>query len=88
MRLDTEKIILVAIGKLYNEQSTYLIGELKQQAKMNFNISVNAINTFVTEIEGKLDPHSKKTLELIVDAMHDGISNLKKDINSNTKQNG
>ena len=46
-QLQIESLILVAIAKLFNEQSTYLIGELKNQTKMNFNIAVSAANNFV-----------------------------------------
>lgn len=80
MSVELNKIILVAVGKLYSEQSTYLLGELKHKPKQRFNQSLISIDAFVKEIESSLSPENFETLELITDAMHDGIANLKKDL--------
>ena len=75
-----ESLLLVGIGRLFNEQSTYLIGELKHQTKMDFNIAVNAINTFVKGIENRLNDADKEFLEELTDCMHNGLADLRKDI--------
>ena len=73
-----ESLLLVGIGRLFNEQSTYLIGELKQQTKMDFNNSVNAVNTFVKGIERMLTKEDNEFLEVLTDAMNDGLFDLRK----------
>jgi hypothetical protein len=73
-----ECLILVALGKVFTEQSTYLIGELKQQTKMDFNNSVNAVNTFVKGIERMLTKEDNEFLEVLTDAMNDGLFDLRK----------
>lgn len=50
-KLQIESLILVALAKNFNEQGTYLIGELKAQTKFNFNVAMNATNNFVKGIE-------------------------------------
>lgn len=64
MKIDsgTEKVILVALAKLFSEQSTYIIGELKQQTKMRFNIAVSSVDSFINQIESNLSEDDKKTL--------------------------
>lgn len=81
MIIANEKVILVALAKLFSEQSTYVIGELKQQTKMRFGIAVNAVDSFVNQIEGNLSEYDKMTLELITDALHEGMAGLRKDLN-------
>lgn len=73
-----ESLILVAIGKLYSEQSTYLINELKQQSKMEFNNSVKSVNTFVAGIEKRLNKEDNDLLQELTDAMHNGLTDLRK----------
>lgn len=80
IRIEDEKIILVALAKLFSEQSTYVIGELKQQQKFRFKVAVSAVDAFVNEIESKLSETSMKTLELITDALHGGMTGLRNDL--------
>ena len=54
--LQIESLILVALAKNFNSQGTYLIGELKQQTKQNFNTATNATHNFVAGIEKNLQP--------------------------------
>lgn len=78
-------LVLVAIAKLFNEQSTFLIGELEKDKKHWFNLSVNAADNFVKSIEKSLNDFDRETLEILTDSMHDGVSNLKKELISNLK---
>lgn len=81
MNLATEKVILVALAKLFSEQSTYIQGELKQQIKMRFHIAVNGVDSFINEIESKLSEHDAETLRIITDALHEGMTGLRADLN-------
>ena len=47
---------------------------------MDFNIAVNAINTFVRGIENRLNDSDKEFLEELTDCMHNGLTDLRKDI--------
>lgn len=78
--LGSEKVILVALAKLFSEQSTYIQGELKQQTKMRFSIAVNAVDSFINQIETNLSDFDKQTLEIITDALHEGMTGLRKDL--------
>lgn len=78
--LGTEKVILVALAKLFTEQSAYLQGELKQQTKMRFNIAVSSVDSFINQIESNLSDDDKKTLEIITDALHEGMKGLREDL--------
>lgn len=75
--IEKEKVILIGIAKLFSDQSAYIIGELKQQEKMRFNIAVNAVDSFINEIEGKLSDNAKTTLEIITDSLNDGLTNFR-----------
>lgn len=79
--IEKEKVILIGIAKLFSDQSAYIIGELKQQEKMRFNIAVNAVDSFINEIEGKLSDNAKTTLEIITDSLNDGLTNFRKELN-------
>lgn len=79
-QIQLDSLLLVAIGKLYSAQSTYMIGEYKQQNKMNFNHSISAIDTFVKSIEAKLTIDEMEFLESISDSLMDGIIELKKNV--------
>jgi hypothetical protein len=83
-KLQIESLILVAIAKTFNEQGTYLIGELKAQTKFNFNVAMSATNNFVKSIEDRLQPDEIGFLESLVGAMNDGLYEMREDLN---KQN-
>ena len=80
--IQLDSLILVAIGKLYSEQSTYMIGEYKQKNKMNFNHSVNAIDTFVKGCEINLTDPEKEFLQEITDCMLNGLIEMKNELKS------
>lgn len=83
MDIATEKVILVALAKLFSEQSVFVIGELKQQTKMRFNIAVSAVDSFIKQVEGNLSDEDKQTLIEITDALHDGMSKLRNELTTN-----
>ena len=84
-KLQIESLILVALAKHFNSQGTYLIGELKQQTKMNFNIAMNATNNFVNGIEKGLLPDEKKFLDDLVGVMDDALFEMRKDLDKQKK---
>ena len=75
-RLNT--LILVAIGKAYNDYSTHLTKELTMNTKFEFNVSVSAINTFVKGIETKLTGDEVTFLEDMTDCITNGLEDMKK----------
>lgn len=79
-KLQIESLILVALAKNFNSQGTYLIGELKQQTKQNFNIAMNATHNFVAGIEKNLQPEEVKFLEDLVGTMDDALSDMRKEL--------
>lgn len=76
-------LVLVALGKCYSEQSTYLTNELKQRPKQAFNLSVKAIDTFIGEIEGRLSEDEVKVLEGLTDEFHNVLTEIRKQIQEN-----
>jgi len=80
-KLQLDSMLLVAIGKLYSAQSSYMIGEYKHQTKMSFNHSIAAIDTFVKSIETRLTKEEIEFLEAISDELMNGIISIKKDLN-------
>lgn len=79
-KLQIESLILVALAKNFNSQGTYLIGELKQQTKQNFNIAMNATHNFVAGIEKNLQPEEVKFLEELVGTMDDALADMRKEL--------
>jgi len=71
-------VILIAIGKLYSEQSTMLTGELKQRKKQLFNNAVREVDQFVKEVEKLLQPDEIKMIENIVDEFHQVFNEIRK----------
>jgi hypothetical protein len=80
LNIEHEKVILIALAKLFSDQSAYVIGELKQQEKMRFNIAVNAVDSFINEIESKLSDHAASTLEILTASLNDGMTNLRNEL--------
>ncbi len=78
--VNQEKVILVELAKLLTEQSTYLLGELKQRPKMRYSNMVTATDAFVKEIEDSLSTDDKDHLQAITDALHDGMTDLRTDL--------
>jgi hypothetical protein len=72
-----ETAILIAIGKLYSEQSTMLTKELKQRQKQVFNQSVQAVDLFVNHVEKLLQPDEVKLIENIVDEFHNVFNQIR-----------
>ena len=79
-KLQLEKLLLLGIAKLYSEQSTYLIGELKQQVKMRFSIANNGIDAFISEVEKGLNEYDFETLSLLTDTLNDGMATLRNEL--------
>lgn len=86
-KLQIESLILVAIAKNFNEQGTYLIGELKAQTKFNFNVAMNATHNFVKGIEKGLLPEEAKFLEDLVGVMNDALYEMRKDLEKQHNNN-
>lgn len=86
-KLQIESLILVALAKNFNEQGTYLIGELKAQTKFNFNVAMNATNNFVKGIEKGLLPDEAKFLEDLVGVMNDALYQMRLDLEKQSDNN-
>lgn len=78
MNIVRDKQLLVALFKLCSDQSTRVIGELKQQQKMRFNIAVNAIDSFVAEVESKMNEQDKEDMQQLTDALNEFIGDVRK----------
>lgn len=74
------ELVLVAIGKAFSEQSTYLINELKHEKKAAFNSAVGSIDYFIKTIESKLPKDQKVVLEQLTDDFHELLEDIKKQI--------
>lgn len=74
----TETAILIAVAKLYSEQSTMLTGHLKQRKKQLFNQSVETIDKFVKEVEAMLKPDEIALITNITDGFHEALQELRK----------
>lgn len=85
-KLQIESLILVALAKHFNSQGTYLIGELKQQTKQNFNIAMNATHNFVAGIEKNLKPEEVKFLEDLVGTMDDALADMRNELHKEKKE--
>lgn len=72
-----ELTILIAIGKLFSEQSTYLTKELKQKPKVTFNEAVKRVDLFVYEVEKMLPEDSKELITNIVDEFHSVFNQIR-----------
>lgn len=80
LNIQTEKILLLAVAKMWSEQSTYLQGELKQQLKFRYSVAQNGIDSFINEIESKMSDELKEDLQAITDCLHEGMTGLRKDL--------
>lgn len=78
MSIARDKQLLVALFKVCSDQSTRVLGELKQQQKMRFNIAVNSIDSFINEIESKMNPTDKQDLQELTDALNDFLQDVRK----------
>jgi len=78
MSIARDKQLLVALAKVWSDQSTRVLGELKQQQKMRFNIAVNGIDSFINEIESKMNPTDKQDLQELTDALNDFLQDVRK----------
>jgi len=78
MSIARDNQLLVALAKVWSDQSTRVLGELKQQQKMRFNIAVNGIDSFINEIESKMNPTDKQDLQELTDALNDFLQDVRK----------
>lgn len=73
-----ELAILIAVGKLYSEQATFLTGELKYKPKMLYNDSIKTIDKFCNEVEKLLQEDEKQLIQNITDEFHNIFLELRK----------
>lgn len=78
MNIVRDKQLLVALAKLFSDQSTRVIGELKQQQKLRFNIACNSIDSFVSEVESKMNEQDKEDMQQLTDALNEFIGDVRK----------
>jgi hypothetical protein len=63
-------IKLIAIGKLFSEYSTHLIGELKMKPKQDFNSAVKSVDKMVNSITHQFNEEQKEVLESMGDSLY------------------
>lgn len=85
MSIARDKQLLVALFKLCSDQSTRVIGELKQQQKMRFHIAVNAIDSFISEVESKMNEQDKEDMQELTDALNEFIGDVRKQFEDYTR---
>jgi polyhydroxyalkanoate synthesis regulator phasin len=85
MNLIKDKQLLVALAKLFSDQSTRVIGELKQQQKLRFNIACNSIDSFVSEVESKMSDTDKEDMQELTDALNEFIADVREQFNNHIK---
>lgn len=75
-----EITIFLGMCKMLSAQSTTLIGEFRLEKKQQFNRTISAVDNLISCIEKDLSEYNKTTLELIGEAMSDGIQSLRKEL--------
>jgi hypothetical protein len=75
-------LILLGIAKLLSEQSTFLIGEFKRETKQQFNLTIKQVDQLIKSIESGLNDHNRETLQILTDALNDGVADLRKNLNN------
>jgi len=85
MNRPLDQIITFALMKLASEHSTYLIKELKQKPKHQFNVTISHLDNFIKEVEQQLSPTDLEQIEAINDAFHELIKEVKQQINEPNK---
>jgi len=85
MNLIKDKQLLVALAKLFSDQSTRVIGELKQQQKLRFNIACNSIDSFISEVESKMSDTDKEDMQDLTDALNEFIGDVREQFNNHIK---
>lgn len=78
---EINKLIIVAVGKLFSDQSTYMLNEMKHRAKFDFNVAINSVDRFTKEIENKLSPEDNEKLQILTDSLNDALAEMRKMIN-------
>lgn len=73
-------LIQCGIAKLFNENSTYLLGELTGDSKHWFKTALNANNNLINTVEKRLNSENLETYTLLYEALNDGIAKLRKDL--------
>jgi len=71
-------LVVVAMGKMFTEQTTFLIGELKQKPKQDFNIMVLGIDKWIGTIEKNLNEEEMKLLQELTDSFHEIAMEIRK----------
>lgn len=77
---EINKLIIVAVGKLFSDQSTYMLNVMKHRAKFDFNVAINSVDRFTKEIENKLSPEDNEKLQTLTDALNDALAEMRKQI--------
>jgi len=75
-----EITIFLGMCKMLSAQSTQLIGEFRQEKKLRFNTAISAVDNLISCIEKDLSEYNKTTLDIIGEAMSDGIQSLRKEL--------
>ena len=83
-RLDL--LIQCGIAKLFNDNCSYLFGELKGEQSHWFKVSVSANTNLIKSIESRMLEGNKETLECLLFDMNEGIAEMRKTILNDLKK--
>lgn len=84
---EINKLIIVAVGKLFSDQSTYMLNEMKHRAKFDFNVAIKSVDRFTKEIENKLSTEDNEKLQTLTDVLNDALAEMRKQIKPKSNQN-
>lgn len=86
--LSTERLIFAALLRAATEQSTYMIGTLKMQMKVDFKNLTAQMDRFVKSIEKQMEwkPAGLEYFELITDYYHNFNIELRDKLNKKYKE--
>lgn len=73
-------MLLYSLCKVTTGECAYLINELKQKPKQDFNYMVASIDKFVNAIEKTFNKEEMAISDEIVDALHGVMSELKNSV--------
>jgi len=79
-------LIQCGVAKLFNENSSYLFGELKGEEKHWFKVAFHANNTLINLVENRLDVENLITYTMLYEALNNGISDMRKTILNDLKK--
>ena len=76
-QFENDKLILVAVGKLFSDQACYLLDKFNQRAKFDFKLAINSVDRFTNDIEAKLSNEDKELMQVITDTFNNALAEMR-----------